>query len=321
MTWDQSIKLLADHGFTAVLPNMSWGGTAYYKSTVLPVAASVAETGDQIAECLAACRKYGVACHVWKVNWNMSHRAPKAFTQRMVREERVQADYSGKVEPRWLCPSHPANQKLEIDAMVEMAEKYDLDGIHFDYIRYPGPSGCFCAGCRSRFEKALGRTLEDWPRATRDDEAVRAAWLDFRRANITAVVAGVHERVRKSKPKMQISAAVFRNWETDRDSVGQDWKVWCDRGYLDFVCPMDYTSNAVEFENLVKLQLGWAGEVPCYPGIGLSVWGAPLDAVKLIEHVGIARRLGAPGFMIFEYRADTAAEVLPLCSAGITAEK
>jgi uncharacterized lipoprotein YddW (UPF0748 family) len=317
MTWDRAIKALAEHGFTAILPNMCWGGTAYYRSTVLPVAPEVAEQGDQIELCVAACRKYGIACHVWKVNWNMSRRAPKDFAERVVREGRTQVLYGGQAQPRWLCPSHPANQKLEIDAMVEVAEKYAVAGIHFDYIRYPGPSGCFCPGCRGRFEKVLARKVADWPRATRDDEAVRNAWLDFRRANITAVVAGVHERVRKRRPKVQISAAVFRNWEIDRDKVGQDWKVWCDRGYMDFVCPMDYTANALEFENLVRLQLGWAGRVPCYPGIGLSVWGSPSDVVKLIEHVRIARRLGAPGFTIFEYRSD----VLPFCSLGITARE
>ena len=37
--------------------------------------------------------------------------------------------------------------------------------------------------------------------------------------------------------QLDLSAAVFRNWSTDRDSVGQDWKLWCERGYLDFLCP------------------------------------------------------------------------------------
>ena len=29
MSWDQAIKVLADNGFTAILPNMCWGGVAY----------------------------------------------------------------------------------------------------------------------------------------------------------------------------------------------------------------------------------------------------------------------------------------------------
>ena len=62
---------------------MLWGGTAFYRSTVLPVAPQVAEKGDQIALCLAACQKHGVECHPWKGNWNMSGRATKDFVERM----------------------------------------------------------------------------------------------------------------------------------------------------------------------------------------------------------------------------------------------
>ena len=117
---------------------------------------------------------------------------------------------------------------------------------------------------------------------------------------------------------MKISAAVFRNWPVDRDTVGQDWKLWCERGWLDFVCPMDYTPNAAQFENMARQQLEWAGRVPCYPGMGLSAWGPERDIVKLIEQIQIVRRLGARGFTIFEFRAPEAREIAPLCGKGIT---
>jgi len=162
-SWDEEIRVLAENGFTAILPNMLWADLAYYKSEVLPVAPEVADQGDQVAACVAACRKHGVACHVWKVNWRMRGSSPEAFRERMRREGRLQVDFSGKVDPRWLCPSHPANRKLEIDSMVEVATKYDVAGIHFDYIRYPGRQHCFCDGCRARFEKAIGRKVANWP--------------------------------------------------------------------------------------------------------------------------------------------------------------
>ena len=318
MTWDEAIKTLADNGFTAILPNMLWGGTAYYESSVLPVDPSVKEKGDQIALCVAACRKHGVECHVWKVNWNMSSRAPKAFVERMQREGRTQVGFDGKPQPRWLCPSHPENQKLEIDSMVEVATKYDVDGVHFDYIRYPSSNYCFCPGCRDRFEQAIGAKVKDWPADCRSDPAIEQKWLDFRRSGITKVVAAVAEGVRKAKPKVKISAAVFRNAPLDRDKIGQDWKLWCDRGYLDFVCPMDYTPNNVDFEGKVERQLAWAGRVPCYPGIGLSCWGSPRDVVKLIEQIQITRRLRTGGFTIFNYDVPEATDIAPLCGEGIT---
>jgi uncharacterized lipoprotein YddW (UPF0748 family) len=318
MSWDQAVKNLADNGFNALMVNMAWGGTAYYDSKVLPVAAEVKDRGDQLAECLAACRKYGLQCNVWKVCWNMGTLTPNDFQERMRREERTQVGYDGKPETQWLCPSNPANQQLEIDAMTEVATKYDIDGIHFDYIRYPDADHCYCAGCRARFEAEIGAKVANWPADTRNDPVMREKWLAFRRENITKVVAAVHEAVKRAKPKVLVSAAVFTNWSTARDSVAQDWKVWCDRGYLDFACPMDYTPSALEFETTVERQRSWAGKVPCYPGIGLSVWGGDPDVAELIEQIDITRRLGTGGFTIFNYSSQEASRIIPLCGSGIT---
>ena len=318
MTWDEAIANLARNGFTAILPNMLWGGVAYYESEVLPVAPEVAERGDQVAACLAACRKYGIECHVWKVNWNMGSRAPQSFVDRMKAEKRTQVRFDGAAKDRWLCPSHPANQQLEIQAMLEVAAKYEVDGLHFDYIRYPDSQSCYCEGCRKRFEEAAGKKIAEWPNAVVEDEGLRQQWLDFRRSQITHVVAAVCEGARSIRPGVKISAAVFRTWPKDRDTVGQDWKLWCDKGYLDFVCPMDYTPHNVQFANLVQQQRAWAGKVSCYPGIGLSVWPEEERILKLIDQITLTRQLKTGGFTVFNYGLAEARDILPRCAMGIT---
>jgi len=317
MEWDEAIKRLADNGFTAIVPNMLWAGAAFYPSKVLPAAREAGEKGDQIAQCLAACRKYGLQMHVWKVDWNLGAHAPAEFVEQMRSEHRLQKSSHGKEEP-WLCPSHPANQKLEIDSMVEVARTYDVDGIHFDYIRYPDGDHCFCEGCRERFTKAAGVKIEQWPREVLEAGPYRQQWLDWRRDNITTVVKGVSEQVRRMKPKMKISAAVFRNWAVDRDGVGQDWKLWCERGYLDFVCPMDYTESDVQFDVWVASQKLWAGKTPVYPGIGASASSSLLGSDRVIGQIQIARKYKTGGFVIFNYGVSEAAELLPMLGMGIT---
>ncbi len=317
-TWDESIRLLAQNGFTAILPNMLWGGVAYYRSDVLPVWPELATRGDPLAECLAACKKYGVECHVWKVNWYMSGGSPRSFIDRMKREGRTQVQFDGSAKDDWLCPSHPANQRLEIDAMLEVATKYAVNGIHFDYIRYPGPESCFCSGCRERFQRHLGHPIAEWPAATRHDAQIRDRWLDWRRGNITAVVAAVSQRMRAERPGMKVSAAVFRIWPTDRDSVAQDWKLWCEKRYLDFVCPMDYTPNVSQFRAMVRTQTEWAAGVPCFPGIGLSVWPERNDICRLIDQIAVTRELATGGFTVFNYAQSEANVVLPLLGMGPT---
>ena len=283
---------------------------------MLPVAKVVAEHGDQIRECLAACRKYGVQLHVWKVDWNLMG-APKEFADKMRDEHRLQMSSKGN-EELWLCPSHPDNQKLEIAAMLELVRNYDLDGIHFDYIRYPGNEYCFCDGCKERFQHASEASLHAWPADVLPGGSLHQQWLDWRRNNITTVVKAVSEQARVLKPNLKISAAVFRYWNVDRDIVGQDWKVWCDKGYLDFVCPMDYTLSKLRFEDMVSQQVKWAGKVPCYPGLGVSASSSHFGADRAIEEIEIARRYHTGGFVIFNYGSNESKELLPQLGAGIT---
>jgi uncharacterized lipoprotein YddW (UPF0748 family) len=297
---------------------MLWGGVAYYPSKVLPVAPEVATRGDQIAACLAAGRKYGVEVHVWKVNYNTGHRVPPEFLARMRQEGRLQASAKGKEEP-WLCPSHPDNQALEIAAMVEVAREYGVDGIHFDYIRYPDGDHCFCAGCRERFGRRVGAAIAQWPAEALAGGRWRSQWLEWRRENITAVVRAVHEQAKAARPTVKISAAVFRNWSTDRDGVGQDWQLWCERGWLDFVCPMDYTHSDRQFDTWVGMQQEWAGRTPVVPGIGVSSSTSRLPVDQVIGQIETARRHATKGFILFNYGASESRELIPLLRLGTTA--
>ncbi|MGC8642100.1 MAG: family 10 glycosylhydrolase [Isosphaeraceae bacterium] len=142
----------------------------------------------------------------------------------------------------------------------------------------------------------------------------RQAWLDWRRDNITKVVKAVSEQVRAIKPKVKLSAAVFRNWPTDRDAVGQDWKLWCERGYLDFVCPMDYTASTAQFDTWVSHQREWAGQTPCYPGIGSYL----LTPEQVIGQIQATRRHEMRGFTVFNYDTRMAQTLLPRLSVGTT---
>lgn len=318
-TWDATARLLKASGFNAVFANVCWAGAAFYESAVLPVVPDVAARGDALEACLAACRKNGVECHAWRVCWNMGNCTPASFENEMAATNRVQVSFDGKVKRRWLCPSHPDNQKLEVEAMCELAHK-GVDGIHFDYIRYPDVNHCFCGGCRERFEAYMGVALTNWPAQVRTDDAFRRGWAAFRAANISDVVREVSRRVRAERPGVRISAAVYRNPSTDADTIGQDWPAWCRNGWLDFVCPMDYVESPAMFKSQARVQRDAVGAAKLRPGIGLSCWtNDGEDAVRLAKQIQAVRDLGLGGFAVFNL--DRRAEaVLPLLRMGVTKE-
>ena len=312
--WNRTAKELAAAGFNMVIPNMLWGGLAHYESDLLPRSKAFHEHGDQIAQCAAACKRHGLEVHVWKVNWNLST-APRDFVEKLRKEGRTQVSASG--EPHdWLCPSHPENFKLELESMLEVARKYDVAGLHFDYIRYPDGDHCYCEGCRNRFEADSGQKVARWPHDCHRGERAKE-YRDWRCRQITRLVEAVHREAKKIKPQIKISAAVFAAYPSCRESVGQDWPEWIKAGYLDFVCPMDYTESDLGFITLVSNQLELiGGRIPIYPGIGATASRSALSVDRVVGQIHHARSLGANGFTIFNLDRGTIRDIAPGVGLG-----
>ena len=318
--WDKTMRVLAEAGFNAVSPNSFWGGSALYTSEILPVSPVVAEKGDQILAAVEAGRKYGVEVHPWKVNFWLGRGTPPDFIDTMRAQGRLQVSIAGK-EGDWLCPSHPANQELEIASMVEVATKYDVDGVHFDYIRYPDGAHCYCQKCWRRFEEATGASIKNWPQDLRD-AGLQESWSRWRAEQITHIVRETERRVHAVRPECKISAAVFSSYPNCYYGVGQDWVRWAKEGYVDFLCPMDYTNSDYAFAARVIRQLQQVGgSVPVYPGIGACSSSSNLTADRVAGQIAIARNLGTDGFIIFNYTAALGNDVLPDLTTGITSEK
>jgi uncharacterized lipoprotein YddW (UPF0748 family) len=317
MNWDKAMKTLADAGFNAIIVNMSWGGTAAYKSKLLPMATQ-AKGRDLLAECVAAGKKHGIAVHAWKCNMRCKSDQSGKFYKDLLAAGRFQTDFKGKPLNNALCPSDPANLKLEIDSMVEMARDYDIAGIHFDYIRYPGIGVCYCGRCRKRFEAEYKVKVKNWPADVRTGP-LTLKYQQFRRDRLTDIVAGVSRDARKAKPDILISGAVYWHLPSARIRVGQDWKLWVEKRYLDFVCPMQYVSNAADFDGWTQLTSKWVGgKIPLMPGIGATLG---MTSEQTLHNILITRKHKTAGFVLFNYYPVLAENYLPLLKSGATAEK
>lgn len=313
--WERTARELASAGINMVFPNMLWAGRAHYASDVLPRSSTFQQYGDQIEQCVAAAHRHGIEVHVWKVNFNLSG-APAEFVERLRREGRLQVDVHGQ-PTNWLNPAHPHNQKLEVDSLLEVVRRYPVDGIHFDYIRYPNGNNDYSDFSRKQFETDTGHTVKHWP-ADCYDGPLADAYRDWRCDQITRLVETVHREAKKIRPEVKISAAVFGAYPDCRRSVGQDWALWVRRGYLDFVCPMDYTGEDKYFERLVRSQRELVGQrIPLYPGIGATASRVRLTPDRVVGQILLARQLGADGFTIFNLTETTAREILPALARGI----
>ena len=319
--WERSAQELAHAGFNMLIPNMAWGGVAHYASKVLPQSETFTRYGDQIVQCVTAARQHGLEVHVWKITWNLEG-APKEFVENLRKGGRTQVSATGK-SLNWLCPSHPHNVQLELDSLVEIAENYDVDGIHLDYIRYPGRHACYCQGCRKRFSLATRQHIREWPASVAPETGEhRQAYTEWRTQQITRLVRLVHKRVRAVKPEIKISAAVYGGYPACVASIGQDWIAWAKAGYVDFVCPMNYTEDTGYFTELLEKQLALMPKgVAIYPGIGATASNSILTPDAVVGQIYLARYLGASGWAIFDYSVDISDTVLPALAMGIGKRK
>lgn len=316
-SWDEAAGRLARANLNAVFPYVCSGGIAYYGGDVLPRHKSVAEHGDWLAEAAAACRKHGLRLHPRMLNMSTMG-APKQTVTALGKAGRLVINHRGEIGT-WLCPTNSHNRQTQLDVARELITRYDVAGVQFDYMRYPWTDVCFCSRCRAAFEQYTGARVSNWPRDAYSGP-LKAHFLDFRRHQLSTLVRDLAGAIRATDPTSEVSAAVFLNWEGHRDSFGQDWKTWVEQGWVDFVCPMDYTDDCETFRGYVNKQIGWVGgRMPLYAGIGVNADNCRFtDPYLMLRQVEIAREEGAAGWVVFNYCPSFADDFLSVLSLGLT---
>ncbi|MGN0867004.1 MAG: glycoside hydrolase family 10 protein [Oligosphaeraceae bacterium] len=320
--WDATVKTLADNGFNALFANLSWTVSGDYPSQFSqPHPSLVREDGtvqDLLQECLDACRKYGVQLHVWVVVCNMGDHTPEPVKEALRRAGRTQEDSQGAPSD-YLAPQLPENQELLRQVLVELVTKYPVDGVHLDYIRYPlGEYDCSPAAKRD-FQKALGRPVAKWPRAVMPGGALRDAYRQWCRDNVTALVRVARQALREARPEAALSAAVYGYWPGARETVAQDAAAWVEEGLVDFLCPMNYSGKPQEAAKWLTAQVGVVdGRIPLYSGLANYMCETP-EALR--QEIRDTRTLGAEGFVCFQLKENFARDWLPILGANETARK
>jgi len=152
-------------------------------------------------------------------------------------------------------PGHPAAQEHLVRIYLDVVRRYAVDGVHFDYIRYPEtedrpPRGAdvgYNAVSLARFQRTTGRS--DVPAS--DDPA----WTAWRRLQVTQLVRRISVEARAINPRVKVSAATIawgrppldrRDFENTApmQRIFQDWPAWLAEGLLDMAVPMNYAREA-----------------------------------------------------------------------------
>ena len=290
-------------GINMVVLRIAGGTAAFYASKVQPdIQDPLAPDGDWLAEAVRHAHANGIEIHPYVNNCVVEGRTSPKTLAALRAAGRLQEGSDGQPID-WFCPSQEINFEAMERPMVEIVSNYDVDGIQYDFIRYPSSSGCFCEKCRKRFESETGKPVAHWPQdcinGPRHEE-----WVEYRCSRISALVERISTRIRQVNPQVKISAAVFRDWPDCRENNGQDWARWCREGWLDFVCPMNYTLDPELFAaRAATHRQAVPKDFPIVQGIGIASGAGTMEtSAELAVQIMLARQAGARGFVGFAYQ-------------------
>lgn len=168
-----------------------------------------------------------------------------------------------------------------------------LDGVLFDYIRYPDkdPAYGYTQMNIERFKKATGsKTVNESSKV----------WKDWKRDQVTEFLSLLAERARKLRPNIRISATGCMPYSRAYLEAFQDWPSWLDRGLVDYVTVMSYSPYPDELEEWIlkaKTKTGNFSKV----NIGLGAYKLVRSPDAFKQELRICERSGSGGFVIFHY--------------------
>ncbi len=337
-------------GFNTLLVQVRGRGDAYYDSRIEPRALELedeAATFDPLALTLATAHAAGIKVHAWvnvdlvssatllpRARTHVTARHPEwlmvprsiagalrsvpsdipSYIGQIARAARAQSD---QVEGLYLSPVLPASREYTASVVTDLVGRYNLDGIHFDYLRYPNEQfdystatlAAFRADAmpivtkdvRDRLDRQSTANVAAWPDALPD------AWSQFRRDRLTRLATALRAAARAARPNIVVSAAVAPNADDARSGRLQDWRLWARTGIVDVLCPMIYTADPQEFTAAVTRVKGDSGPAAVWAGIGAY----KLTPARTTENLRVVRRAGVAGVLLYSYDSLTSGDSAP----------
>lgn len=172
-------------------------------------------------------------------------------------------EYDGGV---YLNPAYSYVRSLIADGAAEIAANYDVDGIHFDDYFYPSQDAALDSAAYESYVQSVEEPLP---------------LLEWRKANINAMVAEVYSAIKEVKPEVVFGISPQGNIAND-EAMGADVENWAAvPGYVDYLCPQLYFSFENEALGYMEALEEWAA-LPQHEGLklyaGLALYKAGTDA-------------------------------------------
>jgi uncharacterized lipoprotein YddW (UPF0748 family) len=216
-------------------------------------------------------------------------------------------------ESVWMSPGIAGVRTHLARVAADVARQYAVDGIHLDFIRYPGLKWSHDTASLRAFGLAPATN--------------QAAWDQFRRDQVSAAVAETRDSVASARPAAVLSAAVWGiyqdkwGWNSSKgyDQFFQDPRAWVASGDLDVAVPMMYWV----IQNVYCSYTDWSclldDHLAAYKAAGRHMYAGMLASygpTEIVREIQLGRGRGVQGFTVFSYGAAKSTGLFDTLAAG-----
>jgi uncharacterized lipoprotein YddW (UPF0748 family) len=277
------INHAADANFNIVFFQVRGNGDAYYTPGLEPwgnlLTGNLGEDPgwDPLEFALELAHRRGLELHAWFNTfpaWRGREPPPETTppSPYLMHPEWIVSDSSGIPMPLSdhyisFSPGIPAVHQYISEVVLDVVRRYDIDGVHFDYIRYPegAPKMGFSHDSISvqLFNSNIGNPFQ-------------LDWNDWQREQLTQFVSKIYNAITGLKPWVKVSAAVIPSYSSSGWNayhiVYQDPRRWTELGKIDFIAPMLYWPRSHPSQPFLKRSIEWQDfytlDRYVFPGIG-----------------------------------------------------
>ena len=287
-------------------------GDAMYRSERLPWSALLKGAGedpgfDPLAVAIDEAHRVGMELHAWMNVFRIGDTGTAAAFENVTDPQHVYYAEPGWIaeigSQIWMDPYVAEGRDWLVGNALEIVENYDIDGIHFDFLRYP-QGGIVSDDANFQFDDQGFDNIPDW-----------------RRANVNAFAEAAFEAILPVKPWVKIGAAPLGNYrETEAwrafwaySDAYQESRLWVQSGWFDYLSPQIYFSTGTapegsntfaspDFTVLVDEWIAESGGRPIVAGMGVY---KPAEnrfpAEDLVKQIEVSREAGAAGHAAFRF--------------------
>ncbi|MDR1981321.1 MAG: family 10 glycosylhydrolase [Tannerellaceae bacterium] len=290
---------LKEANFNCVFLQVRLRGDVIYPSSIEPFnkvfsgKTDVSPGYDPLAFAVEECHNRGMECHAWLVTFPLGTvKSVNGQGKRSVvkRNPGLCKQYN---DEWFLDPGIPETTGYILSLVKEIVNGYDVDGIHFDYIRYPEKAEHF-PDKKVYARYGQSKKIDDW-----------------RRDNINRMVIRIYDWVKEVKPWVQVSSSPLGKYSRIRkapdagwtayESVFQDPQNWMKEGKHDMIVPMMYYKHNHFFPFVDNWMENSNGRL-VVPGLGayrmIDIDGN-WTADDITEQLEYSRKAGTAGSTFF----------------------